>query len=117
MVQLIFDRNRVVQSINLRETDQKEMSNIRGNEIGMIFQEPMTALNPVLTVERQLTEGLRFHKKLSKSESQRKSSGDFKASPSCQSLRKDSSSIHMSFPEGCGKGWLLRWQWHVSHDY
>tara|TARA_B100001059_G_scaffold230416_1_gene264583 strand:- start:45 stop:1874 length:1830 start_codon:yes stop_codon:yes gene_type:complete len=69
--QLIFDRKQGG-AINLRETDQKEMSNIRGNEIGMIFQEPMTALNPVLTVERQLTEGLRFHKKLSKSAAREK---------------------------------------------
>ena len=43
------------------------MRSIRGNEIGMIFQEPMTALNPVFTVERQLTEGLRFHEALSRS--------------------------------------------------
>ena len=38
------------------------MRQIRGNEIGMIFQEPMTALNPVFTIGRQLTEGLRLHK-------------------------------------------------------
>ncbi len=38
------------------------MRTIRGNEIGMIFQEPMTALNPVFTVGRQLTEGLRVHR-------------------------------------------------------
>ena len=63
---LIFDRKQG-DSINLTEANQNEMSEIRGNEIGMIFQEPMTALNPVLTVERQLTEGLRFHKKISKS--------------------------------------------------
>jgi len=62
---LIFDRKHG-ESINLTEANQNEMSGIRGNEIGMIFQEPMTALNPVLTVERQLTEGLRFHKKISK---------------------------------------------------
>jgi peptide/nickel transport system ATP-binding protein/glutathione transport system ATP-binding protein len=68
---LTFDRKEGG-SINLGETDQKEMSNIRGNEIGMIFQEPMTALNPVLTVERQLTEGLRFHKKLSKAKARKK---------------------------------------------
>ena len=37
------------------------MRTIRGNEIGMIFQEPMTSLNPVFTVGRQLTEGLRVH--------------------------------------------------------
>ena len=36
----------------------------RGNEIGMIFQEPMTALNPVFTIERQLVEGLKLHLQL-----------------------------------------------------
>ena len=60
---LIFDRKQG-DSINLTEANQNEMSGIRGNEIGMIFQEPMTALNPVLTVERQLTEGLRSQKDL-----------------------------------------------------
>jgi oligopeptide/dipeptide ABC transporter ATP-binding protein len=38
-----------------------EMSNIRGGEIAMIFQEPMTSLNPVLTIARQLTETLEIH--------------------------------------------------------
>ncbi len=42
------------------------MRDIRGNEIGMIFQEPMTSLNPVFTVERQLTDGLMLHKRLSR---------------------------------------------------
>jgi oligopeptide/dipeptide ABC transporter ATP-binding protein len=41
-------------------TDE-EMRKVRGREIGMIFQEPMTSLNPVLTVGRQLTEGLEIH--------------------------------------------------------
>jgi peptide/nickel transport system ATP-binding protein len=41
-----------------------EMEHIRGNDIGMVFQEPMTALNPVHTIGRQLTEGLRLHKGL-----------------------------------------------------
>ena len=41
-----------------------EMEHIRGNEIGMIFQEPMTALNPVHTIGRQLTEGLKLHRGL-----------------------------------------------------
>jgi peptide/nickel transport system ATP-binding protein/glutathione transport system ATP-binding protein len=41
------------------------MQAIRGNEIGMIFQEPMTALNPVFTIERQLTDGLMLHRGLS----------------------------------------------------
>ncbi len=41
-----------------------EMRSIRGNEIGMIFQEPMTSLNPVFTIGEQLTDGLRTHKRL-----------------------------------------------------
>ena len=41
------------------------MGDVRGNEIGMIFQEPMTALNPIFTIERQLTDGLMLHKGLS----------------------------------------------------
>ncbi|SEQ38588.1 ABC transporter ATP-binding protein [Thalassovita taeanensis] len=64
---LIFDRKGGEQ-IDLAKTDQALMRTIRGNEIGMIFQEPMTALNPVFTVGRQLTEGLRVHKGLSKDE-------------------------------------------------
>tara|TARA_B100000214_G_scaffold25380_1_gene16679 strand:- start:1393 stop:3279 length:1887 start_codon:yes stop_codon:yes gene_type:complete len=53
-------------SLDLANATQKSMRHTRGNEIGMIFQEPMTALNPVFTIGRQLTEGLRLHKKLSK---------------------------------------------------
>lgn len=62
---LLFDR-RDGGETDLAATEQDLMRTIRGNEIGMIFQEPMTALNPVFTVGRQLTEGLRLHKKMSK---------------------------------------------------
>ena len=40
----------------------KELNRIRGNRVAMIFQDPMTSLNPYLTVERQMTEVLQFHK-------------------------------------------------------
>ena len=63
---LLFDR-REGGEINLAGAGKELMRHIRGNEIGMIFQEPMTALNPVFTVGRQLTEGLRVHKGLGKS--------------------------------------------------
>ena len=69
--QLLFDR-KGEQEIDVVTTDQKLMREIRGNEIGMIFQEPMTALNPVFTVGRQLTEGLRVHMDLSKADADKR---------------------------------------------
>ncbi|MDW0108723.1 ABC transporter ATP-binding protein [Sporosarcina aquimarina] len=45
---------------------EKQMTSIRGKEMAMIFQEPMTALNPVFTVGNQIIEMLRKHKKMSK---------------------------------------------------
>ncbi|MCA3387424.1 MAG: ABC transporter ATP-binding protein [Roseomonas sp.] len=50
---------------NLLELSEAEMRDIRGNEISMIFQEPMTSLNPVLTVGRQIGETLRLHQGMS----------------------------------------------------
>ncbi|KMK67844.1 ABC transporter ATP-binding protein [Puniceibacterium sp. IMCC21224] len=64
---LLFDRKDGGE-IDLAQTDQDLMRTIRGNEIGMIFQEPMTALNPVFTVGRQLTEGLRVHRGMDKAQ-------------------------------------------------
>ncbi|WP_439552801.1 ABC transporter ATP-binding protein [Falsiroseomonas sp.] len=55
---------------NLLEASDKEMRAIRGNEISMIFQEPMTSLNPVLTVGRQIGETLRLHQGLSAQEAE-----------------------------------------------
>jgi peptide/nickel transport system ATP-binding protein/glutathione transport system ATP-binding protein len=66
---LVFDRAEGGE-IDLAGTDQSLMRTIRGNEIGMIFQEPMTALNPVFTVGRQLTEGLRVHRGMSKAQAE-----------------------------------------------
>jgi len=69
--QLLFDRQKDGE-IDLANADQDLMRHIRGNEIGMIFQEPMTALNPVFTVGRQLTEGLRVHKGLNRSAAEKR---------------------------------------------
>ncbi len=51
---------------DLLKLDEAELRRVRGSEISMIFQEPMTALNPVLTVGYQMAEVLRLHKGLSK---------------------------------------------------
>ncbi len=49
------------QDRDLLKLDQEEMRQVRGNKIAMIFQDPMTSLNPVLTVERQISEALELH--------------------------------------------------------
>lgn len=60
--QICFEGN------NLLETNERKMTNIRGNKISMIFQEPMTSLNPVFTIQNQLSEVYRLHKKLKSAE-------------------------------------------------
>ncbi|MBV9646554.1 MAG: ABC transporter ATP-binding protein [Candidatus Eremiobacteraeota bacterium] len=58
----------VLRGENLLTKSEPEMRKIRGNDIAMIFQDPMTSLNPVLTVGNQIAEALQLHKKLSKRE-------------------------------------------------
>ena len=50
--------------VDLLARSEAEMRDIRGNRIAMIFQEPMTSLNPVLTIGHQIAEALRIHKRL-----------------------------------------------------
>ncbi|MEN0108954.1 MAG: ATP-binding cassette domain-containing protein, partial [Pseudomonas sp.] len=50
---------------DLLQVDEKKMRHIRGNRIAMIFQEPMTSLNPLHTIEKQINEVLALHKGLS----------------------------------------------------
>src|SRR5690606_41248740 len=52
---------------DLLQLDEAAMRRIRGNRISMIFQEPMTSLNPVLTVGRQIAETVRLHQRDRKS--------------------------------------------------
>ena len=52
------------EATDLAKAGDRAMRRIRGNEIGMIFQEPMTSLNPVYTVGRQLVDGLKLHRGL-----------------------------------------------------
>jgi len=57
--EIIFDRR------NLLELSEKRMRSIRGNKIAMIFQEPMTSLNPVYTVGEQIVEAISLHQRKS----------------------------------------------------
>lgn len=53
---------------DLRKLKESEMQALRGNEIGMIFQDPMTSLNPVFTIGQQLTEAILKHNKISRAD-------------------------------------------------
>lgn len=57
---------------NLAEVSTQKMCEIRGNRISVIFQEPMTSLNPVFTIKRQLSEPFMIHQKMSKKEAAKK---------------------------------------------
>lgn len=58
----------VLDGIDILSKSQGEMRDIRGNLASMIFQEPMTALNPVFTIANQMTEVIRVHQKVSNKE-------------------------------------------------
>ncbi len=75
---------------NLADVSVKDMCKIRGNEISVIFQEPMTSLNPIFTVERQLSEPFRIHQGMSKKE----------AAEKCIDMLKD---VHIPNPEAVAK--------------
>lgn len=62
----IIDGTISINKLDLLELSPRRMTNIRGNDIAMIFQEPMTALNPVYTIGNQITEMIRKHKRNSK---------------------------------------------------
>ena len=56
---------------NLTDISEKEMRKIRGNDIAMIFQEPMTSLNPVYKIGKQLEEAIQLHMKYEKKQAQK----------------------------------------------
>jgi peptide/nickel transport system ATP-binding protein len=63
----------VFEGVHLEQLSEKEMNKIRGRDISMIFQEPMTSMNPVFTIGFQLQEVLFNHTKISKAEARQKS--------------------------------------------
>jgi peptide/nickel transport system ATP-binding protein len=74
---VLFNNNSQV--VDLLSLDKKTIQTIRGNKIAMIFQEPMTSLNPVFTCGNQVMESLRLHRQLSKKAAQQKTIELFEA--------------------------------------
>ena len=66
--QKIYDGEIIFDGEKISDFKTSQMEHIRGNKISMIFQEPMSSLNPVFTVEKQISEVLILHKKMDKKE-------------------------------------------------
>jgi glutathione transport system ATP-binding protein len=64
-----LSNNETVDIVSLKDS---RLQKIRGNEISMIFQEPMTSLNPVLTIGKQISESIELHQKLNKEDARKK---------------------------------------------
>lgn len=67
----IIDGEILFKGENLLNKSKKEMQSIRGNKISMIFQEPMTSLNPVYTIGKQISEALIKHKNFNKKDAEK----------------------------------------------
>lgn len=63
----------IFQGHNLLDASKKEMLDIRGDKMSMIFQEPMSSLNPSMRIDKQMIEGIRLHTPLTKAEARKKS--------------------------------------------
>ena len=70
--EILYHRNGSVKDLATLNPKGREMRAIRGNEIAMIFQEPMTALNPVYTIGNQIMEAIILHQHLHKREARKK---------------------------------------------
>jgi ABC-type dipeptide/oligopeptide/nickel transport system ATPase component len=82
---------------NLLELDESEMKKVRGGEIAMIFQDPMSSLNPVYTVGYQIVEAIRLHTDLNKKEARKLAAG-------YRAQNRGSMIIRISFLAVCGSG-------------
>ncbi len=69
----IMDGTAMFGGRNIFDLSEEELRNIRGGKIGMIFQDPMTSLNPFLRISTQMIETIVLHKKVSKEEARKKS--------------------------------------------
>ncbi|GEL78753.1 ABC transporter ATP-binding protein [Tenuibacillus multivorans] len=68
----ISEGNIIFKDIDITNANEKQMRNIRGVDISMIFQDPMTALNPTLSIGHQLMEGLKQHQNISNKKAKEK---------------------------------------------
>lgn len=88
---------------NLLSLSVAELNRIRGKEIGMIFQDPLTALNPLMTVGRQIEESMDYHLRLSAAEKRSEQSACF-AKSAFPSRKRRTTVIRTSCPGDAAAG-------------
>ncbi len=89
---------------DLLKLSENEMEHIRGKEIAMVFQDPMTALNPVLTIERQLREPLRVHLGMDENASRNRAIELLELVGHPRRSPTGSKTTHTSSPAACASG-------------
>ena len=92
---------------DLTKLSLSEMQKIRGNAISVIFQEPMTSLNPVFTIERQVSEPFIIHQGMSKEEARKKRCGNAGRRRRFRIRKSSPSSIRISFPAACASASMI----------
>ena len=100
----IVDGKILFKGRDLLAASAEEMRQVRGNDISMIFQEPMTSLNPVYTVGRQVREAVLLHQKVSKDEAREPGHRDLSEGAGSRSRRSGIGPIPTSSREACGSG-------------
>src|ERR671932_1097729 len=70
--EIVLDRDGQQVDLVQLPPDGREMRSIRGGEIGLVFQEPMTSFSPVHTIGSQITEAIQLHRRVSKGEARRR---------------------------------------------
>ena len=83
-----------------REGQRKEMQKIRGKEVAMIFQDPMTCMNPTTQVGKQIVESIKLHRHLSRQEAKEEAIKCLKQ-VNIPNPEERASSIRTSFPAAC----------------
>lgn len=100
---VLWLRRRNRQVIALSDQSASAMRHVRGADIAMIFQEPMTSLNPVFTIGEQIAESIRLHQNLGHDEALREAK---KCSIRCgyRRLKRCCRAIRISSPAACASG-------------